>query len=88
MREDRFAFDLELFVVAHRRGHRDLRPAAVHLGERLAGSTVTAKAILRTLRDTLTIWARLHVARAYPTAGGRVIALPTAADLAPLATAA
>jgi glycosyltransferase involved in cell wall biosynthesis len=89
MRENRFAFDLELFVVAHRRGHRDLRPAPVRLGERLAGSTVTAKAILRTLRDTITIWGRLHLARAYPATGGAVVAFPSRpADLAPMATAA
>lgn len=66
LREQRFALDLELFVVARRRGHRDLRPAPVHLGERLAGSTVTTGAIARTLRDALTIWSRLFLAGAYP----------------------
>jgi hypothetical protein len=66
LREQRFALDLELFVVARRRGHLDLRPAAVHLGERLAGSTVTSKAIARTLRDVMTIWSRLRFSGAYP----------------------
>ena len=65
--EQRFALDLELFVVARRRGHVDYRPAAVHLGERLAGSTVTTKAVARTLRDVVTIWSRLRFSQAYPT---------------------
>ena len=65
-RECRFALDLELFVIARRMGHRDLLAAPVHLGERLAGSTVTAKAILRTLRDSMVIWGRLHATGAYP----------------------
>ncbi|MCB0980673.1 MAG: glycosyltransferase [Acidimicrobiaceae bacterium] len=73
MQERRFAMDLELFVVAKRRGFTDLRPAPVHLGERLSGSTVTRAAIVRTLRDTLTIWHRLHVRRAYPV---RAVAAP------------
>jgi glycosyltransferase involved in cell wall biosynthesis len=66
MHERRFAFDLELFVVAKRRGHDDLRPAPVELGERLAGSTVTSKAVLRTLKDSLTIWKRLYLHGLYP----------------------
>jgi len=83
-RECRFALDLELFVIARRLGHRDLVAAPVHLGERLAGSTVTVKAILRTLRDSLVIWGRLHGTDAYPAKVATVHALPTriaAADL-------
>jgi O-antigen/teichoic acid export membrane protein len=68
MHERRFAFDLELFVVAKQRGFTDMRPAPVELGERLAGSTVTTKAVLRTLRDSLTIWKRLHLHSLYPAA--------------------
>lgn len=66
MHERRFAFDLELFVVAKRRGFSDLHPAPVELGERLAGSTVTTKAVVRTLRDSLTIWKRLNIHGLYP----------------------
>jgi hypothetical protein len=77
MHERRFAFDLELFVVAKQRGFTDMRPAPVELGERLAGSTVTTKAVVRTLRDSLTIWKRLHLHDLYPAAGreqdGRVL---------------
>ena len=66
MHERRFAFDLELFVVAKRRGFTDLRPAPVELGERLAGSTVTTKAVVRTLKDSLVIWKRLYLKGLYP----------------------
>lgn len=75
-RERRFAFDLELFVLARTFGFTRLHPAPVHLGERLAGSTVTRSAVVRTLRDTVTIWSRLHLARAYPS--------PAAAAAAPV----
>lgn len=94
MRERRFAFDLELFVVAKRRGHRHLVSAPVELGERLAGSTVTAKAVLRTVRDMLTIWYRVTVQRAYPagpvTVAPRPVPQPALAtgDLAHLRVAA
>ena len=97
MQERRFAFDLELFVVAKRRGHRDLLPAPVELGERLAGSTVTTKAVLRTVRDMFTIWYRATVQRAYPAATPATPAQPqvqpefapvAAGDLARLRVAA
>lgn len=60
LRERRFAFDLELFVAAKAAGIRDFVGAPVHLNARTAGSTVTTRSILRTIRDTVTIWAR-HV---------------------------
>lgn len=89
MRERRFAFDLELFVLARRFGFRNLMPAPVELGERLAGSTVTSKAILRTLRDMLTIWRRATLQRAYPTVVAAPLAFPTRTpDLAPVQLAA
>ena len=65
MRERRFAFDLELFVAAKAAGIRDFAGAPVELAERVAGSTVTSKAILRTIRDTFVIFARLHLSGQY-----------------------
>lgn len=88
MHERRFAFDLELFVVAKRRGFTDLRPAPVELGERLAGSTVTTKAVIRTLRDSLTIWKRLNIHGAYPKAQRALssVVMPSAPAVAVAAT--
>ncbi len=68
MRETRFAFDLELFVTAVTAGYRDLRPQPVRLEERMGGSTVTKKTILRTLTDALSVLARRHTTDLYRTA--------------------
>jgi glycosyltransferase involved in cell wall biosynthesis len=65
LRERRFAFDLEFFVAAKAAGFRDLLAAPVRLEERLAGSTVTSRAILRTIRDTFVIFGRRHLNRQY-----------------------
>lgn len=65
MRERRFAFDLELFVAARAAGIRDFVAAPVRLSERVAGSTVTARAVLRTFRDTFVIFGRLHLTAQY-----------------------
>jgi hypothetical protein len=65
LQEERFAFDLEFFVAAKAAGHRRLHAAPIHLSERLSGSTVTAKSILRTLGDALTVFGRLHLTRRY-----------------------
>ncbi|MFI5935886.1 glycosyltransferase family 2 protein [Actinoplanes sp. NPDC051494] len=65
MRERRFAFDLEFFVAAKAAGVDGFVGAPVRLEERVAGSTVTSKAILRTVRDTLVIFARLHLTHQY-----------------------
>jgi glycosyltransferase involved in cell wall biosynthesis len=58
MRERRFAFDLEFFVAAKAAGIRDFHAAPVRLETRTAGSTVTTGSILRTIRDTFTIYGR------------------------------
>jgi glycosyltransferase involved in cell wall biosynthesis len=58
LRERRFAFDLEFFVAAKAAGITDLHAAPVRLETRENGSTVTAKAILRTIRDTFGIYTR------------------------------
>jgi glycosyltransferase involved in cell wall biosynthesis len=65
MRERRFAFDLEFFVAAKAAGIRGFVGAPVRLEERVAGSTVTSKAILRTIKDTFVIFGRLHLTRQY-----------------------
>ncbi len=65
MRERRFAFDLEFFVAAKAAGIRGFVGAPVRLEERVAGSTVTSTAILRTIRDTFVIFGRLHLTRQY-----------------------
>ena len=65
MRETRFAFDLELFVAAVTAGYRDLRAQPVRLEERISSSTVTSKAILRTLTDALSVLARRHYTDTY-----------------------
>ncbi|BEL05501.1 hypothetical protein Q0Z83_036920 [Actinoplanes sichuanensis] len=58
LRERRFAFDLELFVATNAAGITDLHAAPVRLETRVAGSTVTTKSIVRTIRDTFTIYGR------------------------------
>lgn len=58
LRERRFAFDLELFVATAAAGITDLQAAPVRLETRVAGSTVTTKSIVRTIRDTFTIYGR------------------------------
>ncbi|RZU54375.1 glycosyl transferase family 2 [Krasilnikovia cinnamomea] len=65
LRERRFAFDLEFFVAAKAAGIRDFVGAPVRLEQRTAGSTVGRSAIVRTIRDTFTIYTRLHVRRQY-----------------------
>ena len=57
--------DLELFVAAVTAGYRDLRAQPVRLEERMSGSTVTSKTILRTLTDALSVLARRHTTDTY-----------------------
>ena len=64
MLEKRFAFDLELLVVARRMGYRSFAELPVQIVERFT-STVSARAVLRTLRDTLAIFYRLSVRHSY-----------------------
>ncbi len=76
LREHRFAFDLEFFVAARAAGIRRLHAAPVRLEERLAGSTVSRSAVVRTLVDSLVVLGRLHLTPTYRTAP--VIELPAA----------
>ena len=84
MRETRFAFDLELFVAAVTAGYRDLRAQPVRLEERMSGSTVTSKTIVRTLTDALSVLARRHTTDVYRTLpeGAPVASTPTHLGLA------
>jgi glycosyltransferase involved in cell wall biosynthesis len=69
MREQGFAFDLELLVVARLHGHRHLVEAPIRIGRRFT-STVSPRAVVEMLRDTLAIWWRLRVRHSYGPAGG------------------
>ena len=64
MLEKRFAFDLELLVVARRMGYRNFVELPVQIAERFT-STISPKAVWRTLLDTFAIFYRLRIARFY-----------------------
>jgi glycosyltransferase involved in cell wall biosynthesis len=64
MAEKRFAFDLELFVIARRLGYRRFFEAPIRLRHQFS-STVSWRSVVRTLRDTLTIFYRLRILRWY-----------------------
>ena len=64
MLEKRFAFDLELLVVARRMGYRNFVELPVQIAERFT-TTISPKAVWRTLLDTLAIFYRLRIAHFY-----------------------
>src|SRR5262249_59481952 len=64
MVEKRFAFDLELFVVARHVGYTRFFEAPVRIGERFS-TTISTRAVRNTLIDTLGIFYRLRVLRFY-----------------------
>jgi glycosyltransferase involved in cell wall biosynthesis len=64
MRERRFAFDLELFVLARHLGYDKLFEAPVRIEKRFA-STISPRAVTRVFLDTLAIFWRLRVRHAY-----------------------
>lgn len=72
MVEKRFAFDLELFVVARHLGYERLFEVPIRIEERFS-STISAHAVGRIFLDTLAIWYRLHLLRHYgpPVRAGR-----------------
>jgi O-antigen/teichoic acid export membrane protein len=80
MVEKRFAFDLELLVVSRRMGYRNFVELPVEIAERFT-STISPKAVWRTLLDTLAICYRLRVTRFYgpklAPAPGRPVASPS-----------
>jgi len=73
LRELRFAFDLEFFVAAKAAGFHDLVGAPVRLEARLAGSTVTARAIMRMVRATFVIFGRRHLNGQYAPHGSQPV---------------
>ena len=64
MLEKRFAFDLELLVVARRMGYRNFVELPVQITERFT-TTISPKAVRRILLDTLAIFYRLRIAHFY-----------------------
>ncbi len=64
MVEKRFAFDLELLVVARHLGYRRVAEAPITIGERF-GSTVSVRSVKNMLTDTLAIFYRLHFLKYY-----------------------
>ena len=64
MVEKRFAFDLELFVVARQQGFRNFVEMPVSIGERFS-STVSLRSVRNMLLDTFAIFYRLRVLRFY-----------------------
>ena len=66
--EQRYAFDLELLVLAVAHGYDRFDELPVRIRRR-AGSTVTFKAVGGILADILTIWWRLRVRGTYRPAG-------------------
>jgi glycosyltransferase involved in cell wall biosynthesis/O-antigen/teichoic acid export membrane protein len=64
MVEKRFAFDLELFVVAREQGFRNFIEMPVIIGERF-GSTVSLRSVGNMLKDTAAIFYRQKILRYY-----------------------
>lgn len=64
MVEKRFAFDLELFVVAKRLGYENFVEMPVQINERFT-STVSLRAVRQTLLDTFAIFYRLRLMHYY-----------------------
>jgi glycosyltransferase involved in cell wall biosynthesis len=64
LRESRFALDLELLVVARRLGYSRIVEAPVRIEERFS-STISVRAVWSLLVDTLAVFWRLSVVRAY-----------------------
>jgi glycosyltransferase involved in cell wall biosynthesis len=68
MHEKRFAFDLELLVVAQLHGFDRFEELPVRIQRRF-GSTISLPAVAGIIADTVVIWWRLRVRRAYHRAG-------------------
>jgi O-antigen/teichoic acid export membrane protein len=64
MVEKRFAFDLELLVVARRTGYRNFVEHPVQIAERFT-TTISMRAVWRTLLDTFAIFYRLRITHFY-----------------------
>ena len=64
MVEKRFAFDLELFVIARRLGYKRFLEAPIRLRHQFT-STVSWHSVYRSLLDTMAIWYRLRILHFY-----------------------
>lgn len=64
MVEKRFAFDLELFVIARRLGYKRFLEAPIRLRHQFT-STISWQAVFRTLLDTAAIFYRLRILHFY-----------------------
>ncbi len=64
MVEDRYAFDLEMLLLARQLGYVDVREAAVRIRAR-EGSTISVRAVASMIGDTAAIFWRLRVHRRY-----------------------
>lgn len=64
MVEKRFAFDLELLVVARRLGYRRIVDAPVKIGDRFS-STISLRAVKGVVIDTMAIFYRLRILHYY-----------------------
>jgi glycosyltransferase involved in cell wall biosynthesis len=73
--ERRFAFDLELIVVARHMGYGRLFEAPVRIGQRFR-STISVRAVVGMLADTLAIFVRLRMLRFYDGRGIPPLELP------------
>lgn len=80
MAERRFAFDLELFVVARHLGYTRFFEAPVHIEHRFT-STISFRAVRRMLVDTLVIFYRLRILRFYDRPGRTELAEDTVAAI-------
>jgi len=70
MVEQRFAFDLELLVIASRLGFDRTTELPVRI-DRSPGSTISLRAVVGILADTFAIWWRLKVRHEYDETGDR-----------------
>jgi glycosyltransferase involved in cell wall biosynthesis len=80
MAEKRFAFDLELFVVARHLGYRRFFEAPVSIDHQFE-STISFRSVRGMLVDTLAIFYRLRLLRFYDRPGRRELAADTAAAI-------
>ena len=71
MLEKRFAFDLEMLVVARRIGYRRFLEAPVRMNERFS-STISPSAVIKMLIDTAAIYYRLRFLRYYDEAAAAI----------------
>lgn len=78
MVEKRFAFDLELFVIARRLGYKRFLEAPIRLRHQFT-STVSWRSVYRSLLDTMAIWYRLRILHFYD--GDQAPATPGGEDL-------